>query len=421
MADQLVLFINRAADTYRWCWLDAQLRPRLDTEGSGNAEALAATLQGGSHQAWLILPGTKVITREIDYTEKEKKHLRSLIPFQLEEAVIGDVDRFHFALAPLVDGKTVVTYLEKAWLEEVVAQLAAMHIEVTRCWAAPATLPLAPAADADLDTTASADAWTLQVYENVVLVRYDRYLAFSADLPHAAMALQLLLTAQKRVDRLPRLTLRATSEQELRQLEEGLPSNLQNQVAERRVVNLWDLDYTNAGIDLCQGDFSQRLPMERWWRNWRGVAMLAAACFGVHVGILLYQIHDFRQQNLEIRREIETAYRRAVPQGALVDAERQLSGLVRELQPVGQGGKVTHLLAKVLPPIAQNSAVSVRSIQYLGDTGEMNLQLQASEFNAIQNLHSQIEQQGLRAELLGSSAQGNTHSARLKISQINPR
>jgi len=417
MADQLVLTINRAADTYRWCWLDAQQNPVAGTEGGGDAEALALMLQGSAQQAWLIVPGTKVITRALEYTEKEKKHLRNLLPFQLEETVIGDVDRFHFALGPLENGTTTLAYIEKAWLEQVFAQLTALSVEITRCWSAPLTLHLAAtAATTDADAPA-ADPWTLQLYQQVVMVRYARDLGFSVDQPHAAIALELLLTAQKRVDQFPALTLRATSEQDLQLLLASLPAALQKHVVTQELVDFWQLDYSGNSINLCQGEFSQRLPIERWWRSWRAVATLAAACLGVHIGILLYQIHDFRQENLTIRQQIEAEYRRAVPQGALVDAERQLTGLVRELQPAGQSGSVTNLLAKVLPPLGESAAISLRSVQYTGDTGELNLQLQATEYEAIEILRSTIEADGLRAELLGSSAQGNTHSARLKISQ----
>lgn len=418
MADQLVLSINRAADTYHWCWLDAQLNPRPATTGEGDIAALAAALNGNTQQAWLIVPGTKVITRELEYSEKEKKHLRTLLPFQLEETVIGDIDRFHFALGPLANGKATLAYIEKAWLEQVFAQLAEIYIEVTRCWSAPATLPLPVLASAEDETLVERDIWTLQLDHNVVMVRYDDALAFSVDHPHAAAALQLLITAQKRVDKLPSIVLRGANDSDLAQLFDSLPPALQSQVVSRERVNVWQLDYSGSSINLCQGEFSQRLPIERWWRNWRTVACLAAGALSVHIGILLYQIQDFKTDNLIIRQQIEAAYRSAVPQGALVDAERQLTGLVRELQPAGQSGSVTSLLAKVMPPLAESSTITLRNIQFIGDTGELNLQLQASEYNAIETLRSTLEASGLRAELLGSSAQGNTHSARMKISQV---
>lgn len=425
MADQLVLTINRAADSYRWCWLDARHVPLTDTAASGDAEALATALQGNSHQAWLIVPGTKVVTRTLEYSEKEKKHLRNLLPFQLEETVIGDVDKFHFALGPLEQGTASLAYIEKAWLEQVFAQLAALNIEITQCWPAPLTLPLERAALADTvadDTLPNEqpDYWTLALQDGVVMVRYEACLGFSIDQPHTAVALQLLLTAQKRVDQLPLLTLCGANDADLQTLYDSLPSELQGQVASREHMDFWQRDYSSSGINLCQGSFSQRLPIERWWLSWRAVASLAAACFAVHIGILLYQIHDFGNENLEIRQQIEATYRRVVPQGALVDAERQLSGMVRELQPASQTGSVTNLLAKVLPPLGENTSVNLRSIQFIGETGELNLQLQSSEYDAIEALRGAIEANGLRAELLGSSAQGNTHSARLKISQLNP-
>jgi general secretion pathway protein L len=408
MADQLVLFINRAADAYRWCWLDAQLNPRADTTGEGDSNTLAAILNGNAQQAWLIVPGTKVITRELEYSEKEKKHLRTLLPFQLEDTVIGDIDRFHFALGPLADGKAALAYIEKAWMEQVFAQLAEIHIEVTRCWSAPATLPLAEIASVDETLAEPADTWALQLDGDVVLVRYTAAMAFSVDQPHAAASLQLLLTAQKRVANLPHIVLRGVTASDLSKLFDSLPPALQNQVVSREQVNFWQRDYSGSSINL-----------ERWWRNWRTVAFLATAALSVHIGILLYQIQDFKTENLIIRQQIEAAYRSAVPQGALVDAERQLTGLVRELQPAGQSGSVTNLLAKVLPALAENSTITLRNIQFIGDTGELNLQLQASEYEAIDGLRSRIEASGLRAELLGSSAQGTTHSARLKISQVS--
>lgn len=422
MSDQLVLYINRAADTYRWCWLDASGRALTDTAGSGDLQALEASLGAGTHPAWLILPGTKVITRELEYNEKEKKHLRNLLPFQLEDNVIGDVDRFHFALGPLRSGKVCVAYMEKAWLEQVFEQLKSIAVEVTHCWSAPLVLPLAapvvPIEGSEAEGI-SNDHWTLQIHEGVVMVRYSEQLGFSVDVPHARLALQMLLTAQERVDQLPQLTLRATSEQDMVQLREVLPPSLNERVISEVMVEFWQFDYSNSSIDLCQGDFSQRLPVERWWRHWRSVVTLAAVSFGVYIGVLLYHVHVLKDENLEIRRQIETVYRSVVPQGALVDAERQLTGMARELKPAGQSARAMELIAEVIPTVSGNSSVTLRSIQYSSDTSEINLNLQANAFNSIEQLRTSIEQKGLRAELLSSSAQGDIFSARLKISKLN--
>ncbi|MDO8312842.1 MAG: type II secretion system protein GspL, partial [Sideroxyarcus sp.] len=217
MSMQLVLSVNTAddgnslADSFRWCWLGADGMPA--TEGSGSREDLRAALGDkptNPQSAWVILPGSRVNTRQLEYSDKEKKHLRNLLPFQLEDSVVGDVEDLHFALGTPADGKVVVAFADKIWLQAAFAELAALGIEVTRCWTAPLTLPLAAQGAGE-----SADHWSLGLYQNQVYLRYASTLGFSVSRQHARLALQMLLRDQERVDSLPNLHLRAASEADL--------------------------------------------------------------------------------------------------------------------------------------------------------------------------------------------------------------
>lgn len=414
MSEQLVISVDQSGDTFRWCWLTAGREPDLSTAAAGDLAALAESLPATPVQAWLIVPGNRVVTRELEYLDKEKKHLRTLLPFQMEETLIGDVDNFHFALGPLNQGKVCVAWLEKAWLEAVYSALSEINIEVTRCWSAPLTLPLTVTPVTDTETPVD-DHWTIQLDTQGIHTRYASGLGFSIEPAWFGQALQLLLTDQKRVDNLPLLHLRAHTKEDLQALREQIPASLLHRIADETVVSAWRRDYSDKSINLGQGEFSQRLPIERWWRNWRYIAAFAAACLTVHVGILLYQLQDYRQENIAIRKAMEEEYRRVVPEGTYVDAERQLTGLVRQQQPSGQGGSAVSLLAKIFPSFDDNSSITIRSVQYLGDSGDVNMQLQATDFAAIEKLRNDTEQQGLQVELLSSSVQGNVHSARLKF------
>lgn len=415
MSEQLVISVDQSGDAFRWCWLTAGREPDLSTAAAGDLAALAECLPTTPVQAWLIVPGTRVVTRELEYLDKEKKHLRALLPFQMEETLIGDIDNFHFALGPLNHGKVCVAWLEKAWLEAVYHALSDIHIEVTRCWSAPLTLPLVTATPANDAASAVEDHWTLQLDAQGIHTRYADGLGFSIEPAWCAQALQLLLNAQKRVNNLPWLHLRAYNKEDLQTLRDALPAALLHRIADETLVSAWRRDYSDKSINLGQGDFSQRLPIQRWWRNWRYIAAFAGACLCVHIGILLYQLQDYRQENIAIRQAMEEEYRRVVPAGNYVDAERQLTGLVRQLQPAGQGGSAVSLLAKIFPSFDDNNRLTIRSVQYLGDSGDVNMQLQATDFSAIEQLRNEAEQQGLHVELLSSSLQGNVHSARLKF------
>jgi general secretion pathway protein L len=67
----------------------------------------------------------------------------------------------------------------------------------------------------------------------------------------------------------------------------------------------------------------------------------------------------------------------------------------------------------VLPLVAGNPDVSVKLISYSGDTGEMNINVQAGSFSSIDALRQSIASQGYSAELLTA----NANTGRLKISK----
>jgi len=416
MANQLVLYANRAQDSFRWCWLDAELRPVLDSAASGELETLATTLGEGHHSAWLIVPGNKAVTCELEYQEQEKKHLRRLLPYQLEEAVIGDIDQFHFALGPAREGRAVTAYIERAWMQQLFDRLGEHNIEITRAHPLPLMLPL-PREEA---LSEQYPHWTLQLEGDSLLVHHAPNLGFSVERFQGELSLQMLLTAQQRVDNLPHLQLRAASDAELLALESMLPKELQDRVDDQALVEFWQMDFSADVVNLCQGEFSQRLPIERWWKDWQTVVAGAAACLVIYIGVMVYQVQGLEQENVEIRRQVEQVYRSVVPQGNITDPERQLSQQVRDLQPAGGSGRVTPLLADLFPALAESQDVSLSAISYASRAGELSLNVRANAFNSIESLRTRIQERGLEAELLSASAQGDSHSARIRVTQGTP-
>ena len=422
MSMQLVLSVTTSddgktlADHFRWCWLGADGMPAAEG-ASGDRDALREALgdkPANPQSAWLILPGSRVNTRQLEYSDKEKKHLRNLLPFQLEDSVVGDVEDLHFALGTPADGKVVVAFADKTWLQATFAELAALGSEVPRCWPAPLTLPLATEAAAD-----NYNHWSLGLYQQQVYLRYSNTLGFSIAQQHARMALQMLLRDQERVERLPSLHLRAATDEDLATLGELIPAELQDSIASQTLADEWMLDYSNSSIDLCQGDFSQRLPIERWWKLWQSVAIFAGVCVAVYLGTLMFEIHKLGGENLKLRQQIEATARGVITQGRIVDPEKQLNTLLKQTQPVGQSASVMALLTLVLPQIAQDPSVSIKGISYTGETGELNINIQADSFSAFEALSESIRKQGLNAETSSFNAQGDVQTARLKVTK-NP-
>jgi general secretion pathway protein L len=431
MSEQLVLAINNGADSFRWCWM---LDGKPQSTASGNLEALHSAVSGMAQQAWLLLPGTKVVTRELEYNEKEKKHLRNLIPFQLEDSVVGDIDDLHFALGEAILGKVTVSYTDKQWLRQVFEQLTSIGIEVSRCWSAPTLLPFNSSGSAKAgharepklsetkDSAALLDSpatvtWVVSMQDGTVDLRFGEQQGFTLPKSHFAVALSLLLSAQGLDENLPNLVLRAGTETQLKILLRLLPKPLAARVTDQLVTSEWQLDYEGKAIDLCQTDFSQRLPVERWLKQWRGVGIFAAVTLVIYMGVLFFNIHKLNKENLAIRQQTEAAFRKVIPSGPADDPEKKLRIKLTALQPKAQSGSVVALLAGVLPMIATNSDVSVKTISYASETGEINLNIQSHSFGSIDTLQKSIESQGFKVELLTANAQGDINTARLKISK----
>ena len=428
MSSQLVVSINSTADSFRWCWLN---EGRTEAENSGNLDALKAVIGNVSQQVWLLVPGAKVVTRKLEYSEKEKKHLRNLLPFQLEESVVCDVDELHVALGTPVAGEITLAYTDKQWLKSIFAQLSNIGLEITRCWARPQLLPFhAPVSDEHVEPTlddsnlvdesllASPSAiWALGIENGQVNLRFADQEGFSVPVSLLVPALDMLITSQKLNDNLPQLVLRASTPRELETLYKNLPEHLAERVKSQLVVDDWQLDFDGKAIDLCQAEFSQRLPLERWLKIWRSVGILALVTFVVYVGVLGFHIYKLNKQNLQLRQQMEASYRKVVPNGRVNDPEKDLRIKVEQLQPKSQSGSVMSMFGGVLPIISSNTDVTVKVISYSSDTGEMSINVQAHSFNSIDALRQAISVQGFTAELLTANAQGDVNTGRLKITK----
>ena len=428
MSSQLVVSINSTADSFRWCWLN---QGRAEAESSGNLDALRSVIGNVSQQVWLLVPGAKVVTRKLEYSEKEKKHLRNLLPFQLEESVVCDVDELHVALGTPVAGEITLAYTDKQWLKSIFTQLSTIGLEITRCWARPQLLPFqAPESDEQFEPTLDGPSaldddllgspsatWVLGLENGQVNLRFAEQEGFSVPLPLLVPAVDMLITAQKLGNNLPQLVLRAQGRNELDTLFKSLPEHLAERVKSQAIASDWQLDFDGKAIDLCQAEFSQRLPLERWIKLWRSVAILALVTFVVYVGVLGFHIYKLNKQNLQLRQQMEASYRKVVPNGRVNDPEKDLRIKVQQLQPKTQSGSVMGMFAGVLPIISSNTDVTVKVISYSAETGEMSINVQAHSFNSIDALRQAISVQGYTAELLTANAQGDVNTGRLKITK----
>ena len=210
-------------------------------------------------------------------------------------------------------------------------------------------------------------------------------------------------------------------EEALSSVKAQLPELLSG-VAEFHATTYWQLieqgvkqaQPSPAPINLLQGIFAPSLPWNKWWQQWRIVAVAVAVVCVVQFVAVYTELSVLESKNVELRAEIERSYREAIPRGAVVDPEKQLRRKVSNLKGSSGDGFVA-LFDKVGSVIATVDGLSLQSLNYSGKDSEIRLTILAAGFNDVETTRSKLEALGLTAVLTGSNAEGNKTRARLKI------
>jgi type II secretion system protein L len=142
-----------------------------------------------------------------------------------------------------------------------------------------------------------------------------------------------------------------------------------------------------------------------------------AVAFLLQLAAAYAEYRSLSAQNLALRGAVEGSYRRAFPQGAVVDAEKQLRRQLDTLGGAGPGSGFISLMDRVGGAIAGMPGTTIASINYNDKGNEMRLNIVAADFEGVEKLRSRINETGLEAIMESSSTQGTRVSARLRVSE----
>ena len=386
---RLAWYAPGASDEPRW--LD-DTRARDDLVAAIAQQRLAACF---------AVPGADVRLLQLQLGAEEKKHIARSLSFMLEERVAADIEQLHFASAAIDRLELAVALCEIGKMRQWQALLA--DVPGIRLWLPePLLLPW------------RSGEWCIVLEGDDAIVRYDRCGGFSIERELLPALLEALLAAQAEPaavifygrEQAPDIAL--------------LPQALQAKAQWRR-GNLYSAlllgEAPQPALNLLQGAFATRLPVARWWREWRAVAALLALAFGLQLLATYIDYHKLQGENLSLRGALESSYRKAYPKGAIVDAETQLRRQLGSLRGSGEASGFVHLVERVGAAVSANAGTTIDSINYnFGERGgEMRMNIVAADFDAVERVRADINKAGLAAEMESSSADGDKVRARLRV------
>lgn len=391
----------------------------------GDSERLAEAALSAS-SCTLIYPSENVSFRQVEFDSGERKIIGQTVPYALEDDLIDDVENLHFSFGVPQENKVPVAIAVKTDIDNLL--LPFQHEKIDLKHVIPELFFL-PRENNGWSMFVDADTWT---------VRSSQYQGFSINVKTANLALQLLLDES---ESLPEKFTVFGAGKNTNDVASQLPELL------RGIVRWSDDDYwvmiengtagknvttdvttdsdelaTNSQlkaesftpINFLQGNYAISLPWLKWWKSWQltAVLLLVAVISSLVSGYI--RVSVLEQRNLDLRKDIELAYRSVVPKGAIMDAETQLRRKVNAAR--GQTGEgFVSLFNKIGIVLAQTKELSLQSLNYNARQSEVRVTVIADNFVDVERARSKLEKAGLSAQLTGSSSEGNKTRARLKI------
>jgi general secretion pathway protein L len=405
MSEWLVLRLPHGADaTPGWLLVDGEGRP-LSALQSGPISAAAPL--AATRSVAVIVPAADVLLTDVELPQGATGRAAQLVPYALEEQLVGDLDAQHFATGRARAGSRVpVAVVARERMTQWLAALAEAGIAPDLLCAEQALLP------------AMAGQAVAMLEGEALCVRdaHDRVQALGAPAGSLRDALALLLgeSAQGTVltlyttpgdwqqRRAEIETLRdALGELRPQLLNSGLLPWLASQVPARTALNL------------LQGDYQQRRSGNAGWRPWRLAAALAGALLVAHLGVQGWRLHQLNKAEQALDNDLA-----AITAPLSLPGTGSLRARVEQQLLAAQGGDNRVGLLPAMQALAEALAAAPGSrLQSLDfRDGAVQLKLRAGDAQALERINQSLRTAGWNAELVSGGAAGEAYEGSLRIS-----
>ena len=371
--------------------------PRMLSDESelSQLRAIAAARRG---PLVFAVPGADVILRTVEFKAAEKRHIEKSLPYLLEDEFASDIEELHFAARPLGKLSLAVAACAHACMQqwqETLADLPPLSLWIPE----PLLLPW------------QAGELCVVIEPDGIVVRTGACSGFAGERKLAASLLASLADSEE-FDSV--IVYGSDQAADLELVPESLRTMLQWRTGDFAAA-LMLAEEKRQPLNLQQREYGPKLPLDRWWNQWRIAAGLFAAAFALQLASTWADYSALESENLELRQQIEAAYRTAVPRGAVVDAEKQLRRQLDELRGGGPSIGFISLMDRIGRVVQSEKGAQVASINFNDKLGDVRLNLVVPDFKAVESIRTRLDAAGLKAETENSNAQGDVVRARLKV------
>jgi general secretion pathway protein L len=376
MAEPTLIWLDGGAlsadpdDVNAWWWRPGQGSPDNGTLAAALAEAHHGTVR-------LLLSVSDVLFTDVELNRKQARHLQRVLPWLLEEQLLDAPERLWFVSGKANAGRYPVLACDHSALKHLLA-----------CCQVAGARVVGVHVDAQL--LASLAPGRIE-YDGRALLMPSASQALLVPAEQQAATAELL-----GIDDLPHQLLSRT--ELLEQMAEAIASGV--------------------AIELLQADMRPAESTRAGWlsHDWRQSMLLAAACVAAVAVLSLLQTWRFDQLADQRRAAAEARYNELFPGDRALYLESQFR---ERLSRLGSGGSAGFLA--LMMPVGESlsgqhgGGLSARRIHYDERENALTLDVQASDYDSLEALRGRISASGLQAEIANYRSQGDSVTARLRV------
>lgn len=375
---------------------------------AGSIELLANFYQehvANGIQWILIVPTVSTAQADITFTDKERKHILKAIPFLLEDDLLTEANHLHIVMDKPATQHVSVVAIDKALLTQWLEQLSAIGIKPAYCLPESKLLLLEEA------------NWHIYYRHNTFILSENGNNVFGFDELHFSVAIELLT---KNYTEFPeKIILFADDQASIEQAWQYIPNELHERIDAKILPYSVMLESQYASQikiwNMLKGSFAYGQQWMASIRPWKWVGICLLVVMLVKSSLLMVEYRQLLLKNTANNKEIETLFRSVIPKGQIVNPQKQLQ---HELDVIQQGGATgfmqkLEIIGKVL---SSHQIQAMNSLNYEKDKNEIRLDVIVPDYEQLQTIINELQQQGLNSDIQNSNAQDSQLRVRIKIS-----
>lgn len=400
-------------------WALYRLNGERLSAGVGTLEQIDGLIQQnglGEVELWLLVPAQAMMSCQATIPARQARYVQQALPYAVEENIAQDIESMHLAISRRSEkGRYQVICVPHALME------AWMSFAESTGYALRGIYPDA------LALPWGEEGWSICLEDDQALLRIGEAECLrmhKANLPQYLELKGQRLPAEDS-PRPVRIFVPIDSQgadavlvAQLEQIE-AFKIHVESISISPFMLLCESLQRQTGLINLCQGPYAVKLDNRSNLRPWLPLIWIAAAWFVLQVGIDLGTGFYHQRKAEQYHQQARALYLSIFPgETRVADIRRSLEGKIRASQNKGGATNFLTLFADAGYQLMQQpnrQAISLRSLNYSRQRGELSIELQASSFDQLDRYKQALAAQGYSVDIGSAVNERNAVRSRMNI------